>query len=250
LNKNSNKNVNKLDQDQLQFQGQLQGQGQGQNQSANNEGVDQTVVIEGDDYEAATMHISGPALLQPDAEFTQAMEFSFRVKGSYWTQVVGLSSAQAANLDDDCDDCEVDKALAIQGRKAVTYITKGIPTDGEYLGNLYAFADGSDSNIAGLEGKALMAAMKAGATHAVIIYDYGVESDGSSWNIGVGGGASIVASGDGGVMVAPNGGMGFGSATARNNKLPAMVVKCYRNESAAKLFESKYHSLSDGNGDR
>jgi len=249
-NRNSNKNVNINEQDQKQAQGQLQGQlqlqGQGQDQGqeqsaeANNAGNTQEtdIVIEGDTYEAKPNHIQGPALVAPDAKFSDTKEFSFRVLGSVWRDVDGLSSAQAKNLGIDVSDVKIDRAL-LTSMSAQKYISKGKPAEGVIIGTLYVYPIGAGVTLAGLEGIAAESAMGYGATHMVIVFDFGVEASGSAWNVGIGGGASIVANASGTVMVAPNGGLGFGKAKASNISLPALVVKLYRNELSAKANEVK-----------
>jgi len=219
-----------------QSQDQLQRQKMAQKQSANNEGVtqDTKVVIEGDTYEAAYQHISGPALVQSDAKFAKGKTFKFRTLGSFWVQGMGLSGPAAYNLGIDADDAKIDRALAYK-YPATKYLIKGIPSDGVYMGNLYVYSDGSKISVSGLEGKGAAMAMKYGATHAVIIYDSGDAADGSAWNIGFGGGASIVADSAGKIMAAPNGGMGIGAAHAINSELPALVVKCYRHEGTGEI---------------
>jgi len=249
-NRNSNKNVNinaqdqKQGQDQKQIQdqnqAQLQGQGQEQSAEANNAGNTQEtdIVIEGDTYEAKPNHIQGPPLMQPDAKFSDTKEFSFRLLGSVWSKVLGLEGSQARNLGLDSDDVKIERALMTKMSKQ-SYLAKGKPSTGLFLGTLYVWPTGRDVTVAGIEGIAADAAMKHGATHAVFIYDFGVEATGKSWSVGVGGGASIVADAAGNVMIAPNGGFGFGAAHASNDSLPALVVECYRSEDAAKVNEVK-----------
>jgi len=233
-----------MDQKQKQKQGQLQLQGQGQLQGqkaeANNAGNTQEtdIVIEGDTYEAKPNHIQGPALVAPDAKFSDTKEFSFRVLGSVWRDVDGLSSAQAKNLGIDVSDVKIDRAL-LTSMSAQKYISKGKPAEGVIIGTLYVYPIGAGVTLAGLEGIAAESAMGYGATHMVIVFDFGVEASGSAWNVGIGGGASIVANASGTVMVAPNGGLGFGKAKASNISLPALVVKLYRNELSAKANEVK-----------
>jgi len=243
-NKNTNMNVNAQDQNQaqgqLQGQAQLQGQGQVQSAEANNSGntQDTSIVIEGDKYEAKPNHIQGPPLMQPDAKLSDTKEFSFRLLGSVWSKVGGLEGSQAKNLGIDADDAKVERALMTKMSKQ-SYLAKGKPSSGLYLGSIYVWPSGSKVTVGGLEGIAAKAAMDNGATHAVIIYDFGVEASGKSWSIGLGGGASIVADAAGNVMIAPNGGFGFGAAHASNVSLPALVVECYRSEDAAKVNEVK-----------
>ena len=229
---------NEIDQDQKQAQKQEMGQKQkmGQEQSANNEGVtqDTKVVIEGDKYEAAYQHIQGPALVQSDAKFAKGKTFKFRTLGSFWVQGMGLSGPAAYNLGVDADDAKIDRGIAYK-YPATKYLVKGIPSEGVYMGNLYVYPDGSKASVAGMEGKGAAMAMKYGATHAVIIYDSGDAADGSAWNIGFGGGASIVADSAGKVLAAPNGGMGFGKAHAINSELPALVIKCYRHAETGEI---------------
>jgi len=53
-----------------------------------------------------------------------------------------------------------------------------------------------------------------------------VVADGKSWNIGIGGGASMFVKGDD-IGIAPSGGIGVGGAKASNESVPQMSFKVY-----------------------
>jgi len=218
---------NEIDMDQKQSQAQAAIAIQGQKQSANNEGNVQNVTIGGDTYEAKPNHIQGPGLLSPNPKLTERDGFSFRTMGSVWGDISGIGVKASKSLASDCSDAKVEAAVMYK-YSPINYIRKATADlQGVFMGTIYVFPDGDDVTVAGMEGVGLAAAMELGATHASILYDAGEVADGSSWNIGLGGGASIVANKSGSVMVAPNGGTGFGSATAFNSKLPALIVKLY-----------------------
>ena len=217
----------KQDQDQLQLQGQI---GINKNDNSNKGNKQNTdIKIEGDviTYEAEPNHIQGPGLLSSDAKLTKNPGFSFRTMGSVWSDISGISVKAAASLGKGSSDAKVEKALMYE-HAALNYIRKATDNlEAVFLGTIYVYPDGDDVTVAGMEGVGLSEAMAAGATHASIQYDSGDVADGSSWNVGLGGGASIVANSNGTVMVAPNGGLGVGGATAFNNKLPALAIKLY-----------------------
>lgn len=226
LNKNENKNVNK--------NSQRQGQHQGQKQSLEN-----NITIEGDEYEAAKMHIEGPALLKSDAKFSHGKKFTARTKGSVWEKVDFLTLKQAKRLGKGSTDAEVEEAIILEKEFRTKTLNKGIPADGEFMGTLTIYPDGTDVTAGGMEGRAAVAAMTLGATHMHRVhFGGGDRADGDAWNIGIGGGASIAQNGDQ-MMIAPNGGLGFGSADATNEQLPEMVFEIYCDEGTLELDDKK-----------
>jgi hypothetical protein len=174
------------------------------------------------------MHITGPALIQSDAKFAPGKKFSGRTAGSVWNKINAISAKQAKRLGSKSSDVKIEEAILFEKDFSTNYLYKGIA--GEYLGTLYIYPDGDDVTIGGMEGRAAGRAMKLGATHMHRVYLGGGDvANGSSWNIGIGGGASIITSGDT-VAIAPNGGMGFGAAKASNTTLPDMVFEIYSSE--------------------
>lgn len=193
------------------------------------------VIVEGDTYEASKMHIQGPALIEPDAKFSKGKAFTARTKGSVWDKVDFLTEKQAKRLGSKASDAEVEEAVITEKEYRTGLINKGIPADGEFMGTLTVYSDGTDVTVGGLEGKAAEYAMKLGATHMHRIhFGSGDRADGDAWNIGIGGGASIAQNGDQ-MMIAPNGGLGFGSADATNESLPEMVFEIYCDENTLEL---------------
>jgi len=103
INVNSNKNINvnrnsnRQNQNQGQAQGQLQGQLQVQKQSANNEGVDQTII---QNYSADKRdHIQGPGVLNSDSKLTNNKEDRIKIFGiDLLNRIRILSAAQAKKL--------------------------------------------------------------------------------------------------------------------------------------------------------
>lgn len=236
LNKNENKNVNvnKNKNVNVNKNSQKQGQIQGQKQSLEN-----NITIEGDDYEAAKMHIEGPALLKSDAKFAHGKKFTARTKGSVWEKVDFLTLKQAKRLGKGSTDAEVEEAIILEKEFRTKTLNKGIPADGEFMGTLTIYPDGTDVTAGGMEGRAAVAAMTLGATHMHRVhFGGGDRADGDAWNIGIGGGASIAQNGDQ-MMIAPNGGLGFGSADATNEQLPEMVFEIYCDESTLELDDKK-----------
>jgi hypothetical protein len=252
-NTNTNLNNNIISNKQSQDQGQAQLQGQGQSQSikgsgnssvknANNAKQNTTVTIEGDKYEASKMHIEGPGLIKSDAKLAEGKASRGKTIGSIMDRLASVTYKQAKSLSKDSDDVEIMKAFLGENDFRVDVISIG-DTSGEFMGYIYANSNGADVNAAGMEGKALEAAMYAGMTGIVRVHkDSGKVASGKSWNVGLGGGASIITSGDS-VAIAPNGGLGVGGAKASNEELPDMVFEVYFNKD--KLWIQK--AISPGN---
>lgn len=261
LNKNTNLNtnigVNKQGQEQDQSQGQLQGQSQSskntnvaQGGKAVNAGNKQTteVVIEGDKYEASKMHIQGPDLMKSDAKLAEGKPAAAKTFGSIMEKMTSITYDQARFVSKDADDVEIQKALLGEKDFRTDTISIG-DTSGVFMGYIYANSGGSDVNAAGMEGKALEAAMYAGMTGIKRVYkDSGKVASGKSWNVGLGGGASIITSGDS-VAVAPNGGLGFGGAKASNELLPDMVFEVYFNADKVWMQKSSGSTRSSAKSD-
>jgi hypothetical protein len=94
-------------------------------------------------------------------------------------------------------------------------------------GFIYVFADGPDCYMAAMDAEAAETAMKAGMTHIVrVARDKSKTLSGSSWNIGISGGASLVTSGTD-IGIAPNGGLGYGSAKSSSQYRPDAVYAVF-----------------------
>ncbi len=95
------------------------------------------------------------------------------------------------------------------------------------MGYLYGTPTGTKVNAAGVLAALAERAMWLGATSfTVSVVSDGVMTEGSSFGIGVGGGASLLSKGDS-IAVAPNGGLGYGKAKSYSEELPTIVIKLY-----------------------
>lgn len=231
LNTNLNTNINGQDQNQGQAQGQLQGQGQGQiqGQTAHNEGVDQSVT-----FEAEPNHISPAATMGADAKLVPTQPFSHKAQGSFFGVIDSITLKQAKKASSGATDVTIETVVLFE----MDYRTESIflledekDATGQFMGYLYVGQDGDDVTKAGAEAKAAARAMDLGSTDIVRMYDdSGFIVDGSAWNIGLGGGASIMSAG-GNIAIAPNGGLGYGSAHSESEMRPAMVFKLFSDQS-------------------
>jgi len=219
----TNNNTNK--QGQLQGQGQVQGQQQGQGQGQGQ--MNNWTQI----YEDKRDHITGPAILQPDAKFTKGQAFSTKVHGvELLSNIDELTQAQAKKLASKASDVTCEPALIMENDFSTNKVKCSYgpaKAPGEFMGYLYMGSDGNDVNSAAMIGEAAVEAMKAGATHMRLVkFEAGEISDGSAWNIGLGGGASMMSGrGGDGMVIAPNGGLGYGKAKAFNELRPEMVFE-------------------------
>ena len=235
---NNNKNKQDQDQDQKQDQGQDQGQNQGQ--------MNNWTQI----YEDKRDHVRGPEIVTPDAKFRQGRAFAGKVQGSeeFFTNVKGLTFKQAVKLSSEASDITCEPALFSENEFSTDRIKievrEAIP--GELMGYLYMGSDGKDVNAVSMIGEAAEEAMKAGATHMKLVdFGAGESAEGSAWNVGIGGGASLM-SGTGGdaIAIAPNGGTGYGKAKAISELRPEMVFELRFDAS----YAAKYQLSKAGHG--
>jgi len=232
-------NTNIQGQGQLQGQAQIQGQlqGQGQAQSANNEGVKQKVEFTDNSvYEDKRDLINPAAAPTADAKLSEGKAYTGKTKGSIWSDLMDMSVPMTAakGLAKAGGDVEITLALMGENDFQTSHVIVSENPSGVLMGIVYASPDGDDCFAAGMEGKSLIAAMKAGATGIKRISQTdGQETNGSAWNVGLGGGASMFAKGDD-IAIAPSGGLGYGSASASNEKRPEMAFKIYFDESLVK----------------
>lgn len=231
-NSNTNTNTNTNLNLNLNKQNQKQGQQQGQEQSLTND-----IKIEGDTYEAAKMHINGPGFNNTEINHQQGKRFTYKTWGSVWDRVDFLTYKQAKTLGKNVSDVEVEVSVMFENDFRTAHINKG--KAGDFMGYLYVGSDGDDTNAAGMEGKAAKKAMELGATHMVKRLDTGDVADGEALNIGLSGGASIIPGDNGSVAIAPNGGLGWGTASSTNETRPAMVFELYVDPSVIKEKLSK-----------
>jgi len=221
-NFNTDVNVNTNKQQQGQIQGQAQKQGQAQGQMNNWE---QT-------FEDKRDHIQGPELMRSDAKFAHGYANDAKTYGiELLDEVDFLYMSQAKMLSKETTGVKITKNVMFKNsfETSRVYIRK---TDkrGKFMGYFYGECKNKKCNAAGMVGEAAEQAMKIGATHVIFIKQSdGKEAEGGSWNIGIGGGASIMSNSET-VAVAPNGGLGFGKAKAYNEMRPAMVFSIWYDE--------------------
>lgn len=230
---------NRQGQLQGQLQGQIQGQGQkqsmgqtqdasnSQSQQANNEGLTQEVAFTDESiviYEDKRQHINPAASPETDAALTDRPSFKAHTKGDLFSKRQFISMGMAKKASSGID-FEAEESFILENDFQTDLIHYGIPADGVYMGSIYLVG----GNQVGLDAEAAKRAMKKGATHIVQVYSgaTGEKASGDAWNIGLGGGASIISGADGSVAVAPNGGFGYGEATAFNRALPDGAYDCY-----------------------
>jgi len=210
-NLNTNLNSNKAEQDQDQDQEQDQKQ---QQQNTN------TIKIEGDERE----FLGTTAAPTVDAKVVDTKASKIRGTGSLLDRVEFLTMSMAVRASKNASDMDVEAAVLFENDFELDRIRVG---QGEVFGGyIYVFSDGTDSYLAAMDAEASEAAMKLGMTHIVRLGEVGLTKvlDGSSWNIGFSGGASLMASGDE-IGIAPNGGLGFGKARTSSEFRPDAVYE-------------------------
>lgn len=211
-----------------QHQGQQQGQNQGQ--SMGDQKNKQVTKIEITEAENKRDHLTGPPILRSAPNFRNGQPLTVKTVGWGLLNKIGsLTWAQASRLGKGASDFKVEEALLFKNsfRTAKVYKLTGDDTKGIFMGYLYLLPEGGDVNAAAGIGRIGKAAMKAGATHFKVVMEDAVEeAEGSAWNIGFGGGASLLSSGDK-IAIAPNGGLGYGKARTSNEMRPAAAVELY-----------------------
>lgn len=243
VNDNTNVNVNRQGQGQLQgqVQGQIQGQAQKQDQdqsqtqsanntqsqSANNEGNHQSTDIV---IEDKVQHVSPGSTSLTEAKFAdpavvdvsrmQGLDILVDAKDS-------LTWSEAKMLAKGARGVDINGQWLFKEDVAMDKIKFG--SEGTLMGFIYLDSKSLDSNAVAMLAYACKEAMFYGATHLDIVsLDGKSVALGSSWSIGLGGGASIIAGPDGQVAIAPNGGMGKSSAQSFTAITPTMVVAVYK----------------------
>jgi len=229
---------------QGQIQGQMQGQNQGQTQtakanaksqsdaSANNEGVQQDVTIEGDKIEADKRDlIEGPVLSLPDAKLGDGKASVILTKGSIFTKTKTLTRENLKTLLPNggagffmSPKAKVDpyKLLELEKTGSVTY---GKPEKGKYVGTVYVISEGAP--LIALEALAAEAAMNMGGSHLIAAEtDSFVSKSGDAAGFSVGGNASGFAKGDD-IAVAPGAMLGWSKVTAKNEAFGAVMFEIY-----------------------
>lgn len=214
VNENYNKNVNKSSSHS----------GNKNTIAVTSEGIEQSVV---QNYEAKRDHIRGPELIQSRAYFTRSKAFKNKVAGlNHFLDVTNsLSISKARRACSKADDIEIEPVIFFENNFSTNEIQTG--ASGELMAYLYINQDGPDINVVAAFCQGAVNAMRLGATHVQVVYQgQGEVSGGSSWNIGIGGGASVMRSGDD-IAIAPNGGLGYGRARAFNEARPALTLAVY-----------------------
>jgi hypothetical protein len=201
-----NNNLNIQGQKQDQDQKQIQGQGQSQSTENSNNATQETNIT----FKSPRVynHISGTAVsseakLSSNGEFDAIRTYGGLPFNTYTTAQVLMGSKSG-------DDMDV--VVAVIGKAPATRsIELAEDSDGEIMGMIYVTSDGDESNMIAADSLAMKAAMKIGATALVpMASDKMVISEGSSWNIGTGGGTSVSPQDSGRLMVTGTGGVGFG----------------------------------------
>ena len=225
-----------LSPEQDQKQGQVQGQNQSTKNSNNSKQNTKVTFTDNSVYEDKRDLINPTVSPKADAKLSEGKAYTGKTKGSIWSDLMDMSVplAAAKGLSKAGGDVEITLALMGENDFQTSHVIVSENPSGVLMGIVYASPDGDDCFAAGMEGKALIAAMKAGATGIKrISMTDGQETSGSAWNVGLGGGASMFAKGDD-IAIAPNGGLGYGSASASNEKRPEMAFKIYFDESLVK----------------
>lgn len=226
-NKNTNVNVNsnKANANSTAIQGQAQFQGQ----TANNEGVNNSVVVEGDtvNYVEQPNHINPVSGPDTDVNTTRSRGHDALTFGSVMDHIEGLDLAGIKMLAKDASDVEIKTAVFFEPENSVNYVR--VSSDGRFAGFLYATCDDDGCSAAGMEGVAMKSAAKLGYTSIERVHvSDGEKLYASEWSLKLGGGASVAANG-GSMIIAPGGGIGGGKAETSTLNLPAMVFKVYYN---------------------
>jgi hypothetical protein len=220
------------------------GQGQGQKQGQSTKVVieDNSVVVhEADKRE----HIQGPGLTKSDAKVVDAKASNIRAKGDLFSKMAGkqMTLAMAKKASAKASDMDVEPALLWENDFRTDEIGIG-NTDGEFMGYIYIFSDGDDSYLAAMDAQASEDAMLAGATGIARLdaVETSKHLNGTAWNIGISGGASIMSNGED-LAIAPQGGLSYGKAKSSNQYRPDAVYEIYFD--AGKIKEPVAKSKSD-----
>jgi hypothetical protein len=201
------------DQDQDQEQKQGQSQAQANKQETN-------IKFEADERE----FLGTTAAPVVDAKVRDTKASKIRGTGSLLDRVEFLTMSMAKHASKNASDMDVEAAVLFENDFSLDRIRVG---EGEVFGGyIYVFSDGTDSYLAAMDAEASEVAMKLGMTHIIRLGEVGLTKvlNGSSWNIGFSGGASLMAAGDS-VAIAPNGGLGFGKARSSSEFRPDAVYE-------------------------
>lgn len=207
-----------------QEQGQVQGQKSVNVNNINIEG--DTTNVEADKRE----HIQGPGLINSDAKIVDAKASNIRSKGDLFSRISSITYAMAKKASKNASDMDVEPALLWENDFRTDVITIGV--EGDFAGFIYIFSDGNDSYLAAMDAEAAEEAMEAGFTHIQRLgaVETSKHLNGTAWNIGISGGASIMSNGED-FAIAPQGGLGYGKAKSSNQYRPDAVYEVYFDKS-------------------
>ena len=199
--------------------------------TANNQGLTQTTELK-QNFEDAPDHIEGPQLLESKADLKDHdQKLTIKTKGSVWDRRSVFTYAEAKRLGKGASDAHVEDALYDRGKKKmkkITIISENEVISGyESMGFIYVLPEGNDCVRPQMEGKLMQRAMERGGTHMIPVEDIGAYLEGSQFNIGFSGAASILSSG-GTTALAPGGGTGYGKAKSNNELRPAVMAEVFR----------------------
>ena len=209
---------------QGQAQGQLQGQGQGQDQSTSVTIEDNSVIIH-PEIPVTYNHIS-PDIGKTSAEMQDHDKtMNIKVIGSVDEFITSITRDYAVKLAKGASDVEIVESIMFENDFRTTMVSKG--RVGQFMGFIYLIPDGDEVTMAGMEGKAYLAAMDAGATHYVMEHTSGMYVEGSKAGIDFGGSASVAIAADGSAIIAPGATFGYSKAWSTNEYRPGVVIALY-----------------------
>jgi len=142
-----------------------------------------------------------------------------------------ITQVQARMASKGAPDVKVLKSLMFEGKDQLNNLFLTDKKRGTYMGTITVVPDGDDVTKAGIEARLALEAMKAGATHIMVINGQGYYADATQKGIGFGGSASVATTGSGSAVVAPAFGTGWSNVKSANEYRPSVTAKCYYDES-------------------
>lgn len=209
-NNNSNKNTNANDNKSTAVQGQGQAQGQ--------------VLVN-----APTTINFSHELVGLDRTSSEAKDHSgagdAKIKSNVDSMISRISLKSAKKLGKNTTDFEKFTDLLFENDFVTSAIIKG--NKGDFMGTITLISDGDDATLGGLQGRAYVAAMKAGATHYLLSSTSGKHVQGSSAGIDFGSAASVVVKSDGSALISPGATLGYSTSWSSNEWRPAVVIHLF-----------------------
>lgn len=212
--------------------------------AGDNKGNNQTVNMK---FEDSPDHINPPAAPTINNRLTDhGDKMSIKTRGSVFGMKQHFTKAQASFLGKGASDAKVEYAVFMQFEetKEIRIGVENAPEGIEPMGYIYILPDGPDCTLAQLQGKLMEAAMKIGASYIDPNDDKGAYLEGTSWSVGLGGGASILSNG-GQMAIAPSAGLGGGKAKSNNEMRPAVMAAVYGFKTKASSEDLPYIPLDD-----